>query len=180
MIKIVFQIIATLVVLTFPLGAASAQQITSFQSERVEDYHLPYPGLLPDNPLFVIKHIRDTVQLMTAGSPQERAAILVQFADKDMAASVKLFEKGKHKLSDERASRAGQRLQQAFEIAASERFDAVEDKKELLTLIDKSNRKHIETIEELMKNAPQGQVQQLEKLRQGSLELRSRLAKTMQ
>ncbi|MCX7997038.1 MAG: DUF5667 domain-containing protein [Patescibacteria group bacterium] len=143
----------------------SAQTITSFQDEKVIDYQLPYPGILPDNPLFFLKRIRDSIQLATVSSPLEKACINLQLADKDMAAGVELSRKGKHKLAEERMTVAQDRVEQASQVIIENSKDITpKDSKEFAITLEKANRKHLEIIELLLKSAPQGQIQVLERL----------------
>lgn len=154
------------------LHTVSAQTITQF--EKVEDYDLPYPGLLPDNPLYVLKTMRDSVQLMLAGTPLEKAKVYLQLADKNVASAVELTRKGKHTLAVERVHKAQNLTTKAISAVEKEKESMNEDeRKQFIELIKKSNLKHRETIEMLMKEAPTGQVEALDKLRQENSTLRA-------
>lgn len=50
------------------------------------NYYLPYPGILPDHPLYKIKMLRDQVWLLLTSDPAKKAELLLLFADKRIGA----------------------------------------------------------------------------------------------
>lgn len=62
-------------------------------------YDLPYPGILPDHPLYFLKMIRDQLNLFFTRDYQKKATVYLLYSDKRVAASVLLLEKGKEKLA---------------------------------------------------------------------------------
>lgn len=58
------------------------------------DYVMPYPGLLPDSPLYIFKAIRDKVISIMIGDSLKKAQFDLLQSDKRIGASVILFEKG--------------------------------------------------------------------------------------
>ena len=77
------------------------------------DYSFPYPGLLPDHPLYFIKMIRDRIQLWLTRDPVSRAKLLLEYADKRMAAALVLAEDGKSGLAVSTAMKASQYLERS-------------------------------------------------------------------
>jgi hypothetical protein len=59
------------------------------------EYSLPYPGMLPDHPLYFVKMARDRIQLWMSRDPLTKYKLLLNNADKRMAAALALAEKGK-------------------------------------------------------------------------------------
>jgi hypothetical protein len=60
------------------------------------DYQLPFPGgILPDNPLWGVKVLRDKVWYFITSSPLKRAELALLFADKRLVSSRILFENKK-------------------------------------------------------------------------------------
>ena len=82
-----------------------------------EEYPLPYPGLLPDHPLYFLKMARDRIQLWFTRKPLDQAKLLLHYADKRIAASLALAEKGKVGLAASTATKAEKYLEQALEAA---------------------------------------------------------------
>jgi len=59
------------------------------------DYALPYPGILPDNPLFFVKRLRDTILIQLISNPVRKAEFHQLLADKYHSMGEVLLEKGK-------------------------------------------------------------------------------------
>ncbi len=74
--------------LIVPLQAASAQKI---------DYALPYPGLLPDSPLYILKLARDQIINFFITDPLKKSQFDLLQADKRLASGQYLFAKGSSK-----------------------------------------------------------------------------------
>lgn len=58
-------------------------------------YQLPYPGLLPDNPLYFFKALRDRVTEMLIADTLKKAQFFLLQADKRVSSAIVLQEKGK-------------------------------------------------------------------------------------
>lgn len=59
--------------------------------KKTVDYDLPYPGLLPDSSLYVLKTLRDKIISFIISSPLKKAEFSLLQADKRLNASVYLF-----------------------------------------------------------------------------------------
>jgi hypothetical protein len=79
----------------------------------LKDYSLPYPGLLPDHPLYFLKMIRDRLQLWITRDTIKRSELMLHYADKRIAAALALAEKGKSGLAVSTATKAEKYLEQA-------------------------------------------------------------------
>lgn len=87
------------------LAASSAQEnskenvmmSSTSSSKKTIDYDLPYPGLLPDNPLYVLKAIRDKIVEILISDPIKKANFELLAADKRLNEGVSLFNKGEKK-----------------------------------------------------------------------------------
>src|SRR3990167_744470 len=74
-----------------------SQQIT-LTKEKIQ-YDLPYPGILPDHPLYVFKTTRDKIlEFFTRGNIK-KAELYLLFSDKRAKMSQELAKKGKSKLA---------------------------------------------------------------------------------
>src|SRR3989344_9305688 len=86
-------------------AATSFAQETSKENTSVStpssvkpiDYALPYPGLLPDSPLYVLKAIRDRIVEILISDPIKKANFELLAADKRLNEGVSLFNKGEKK-----------------------------------------------------------------------------------
>lgn len=61
-----------------------------------EDFHLPSPGMLPTNPLYVLKAMRDNLVLAITQNPNNRAELLIFSSNKSLAAALELSKQGKN------------------------------------------------------------------------------------
>lgn len=86
-----------------PLGYA---QMSTNSALMRNSYMLPYPGMLPDNPLYKIKVLRDKIVLGLLKDPEKQVEQLLLQTDKGIAMVPKLVEKGKTDLAKETAFKA--------------------------------------------------------------------------
>ena len=73
------------------LGDEADMEATVVESS----YYLPYPGVLPDHPLYFLKMVRDRVVEWLTFSPESRAELYVFYADKRFGAGMVLSDGGK-------------------------------------------------------------------------------------
>ena len=67
---------------------------------RVE-YALPYPGMLPDNPLYVLKNLRDKIIELLISNPVNKAEFYLLQADKKLSMGLSLSSMGKREEANE-------------------------------------------------------------------------------
>lgn len=79
------------------------------------DYYLPYPGILPDHPLYWLKMIRDRIMLWLTQEPQQRFQRILLYADKRIGAAQVLIEGGKVDLGVSTATKAEKYLEQSIQ-----------------------------------------------------------------
>src|SRR3989304_3402352 len=80
---------------------------------RAADYYLPYPGILPDHPLYWLKMVRDRVQLVVTTNNLGKAERLLQYADKRLGAAWALIDGNKKPLGMTTLTKAEKYLGQA-------------------------------------------------------------------
>lgn len=88
--KIFYLFFCFLFLVSFKL--AYAQEEIPAPTPQVE-YQLPYPGLLPDNPLYFLKTLRDRIIGFLISDPLKKAEFNLLSADKGLAAGYALFNK---------------------------------------------------------------------------------------
>ncbi len=69
------------------------------EKNKIVEYTLPYPGILPDNPLYFLKAGRDRIVGLLISDPLKKAEFNLLAADKRLNSGVYLFKKGKEKYS---------------------------------------------------------------------------------
>lgn len=119
----------------------------SAEEERI-NYELPYPGILPDHPLYPLKMIRDRIIELLTSDPVKKANFYLLQADKRLSAGILLFEKGKGDLSETTISKGQNYLEKALEsaIKAKTQQDSALD---IAAKISASSIKHKEEIEKI-------------------------------
>jgi hypothetical protein len=76
---------------------AKEQPISISTPSATVEYSLPYPGILPDNPLYFMKALRDKVVSFFISDPLKKAEFNLLMADVRLNAALYLFEKGESK-----------------------------------------------------------------------------------
>lgn len=79
------------------------------------NYTLPYSGLLPDNPLYKLKVIRDIIVGFFISDPIQKADYSLNLADKRTFAAQILFDVGKQSLALDTISKAQNYYEQSLE-----------------------------------------------------------------
>jgi hypothetical protein len=65
-----------------------AKEATGSASIENVEYYLPYPGLLPDNPLYYLKAIRENIQKFFISDPLRKAQFDLLQANKTLCRRV--------------------------------------------------------------------------------------------
>lgn len=138
----------------FAINASSDSLINAPQEKVI--YNLPYPGLLPDNPLYLVKAIRDKVTELLTRDNIKKAQLYLLYSDKRVAMSLALAQKGKNQQAIDTFSK-GEKYALAIPdllTAAKKQGDQIPSG--FVETLKQSNAKHKELIDELIKILPQG------------------------
>jgi len=114
------------------------------------DYYLAYPGILPDQPLYMLKMVRDRVKLWLTRNPADKAGLMLLYADKRVGAALVLAQGGKSSLAVETAQKAEKYLQ----AAVGEAEKAGDE--ELLVVMGKAALKHEQVVEGVYDSVSEG------------------------
>lgn len=122
-------------------------------NKRVE-YQLPYPGLLPDSPLYFVKVLRDAIVGFLISSPLKKADFYLLQADKRLSAGVYLFKLGKSKynLAESTMSKGANYFEKAISKAREAKKQGM-DIGDIASRLLTSSKKHQEVIKDLAVNA---------------------------
>lgn len=105
------------------------------------DYTLPYPGILPDSPLYPIKMLRDRLVLALTTDPLQKIEKLLLYADKRLGAGKVLIEGNKVELGVTTITKGEKYLEEAINLA-------VKNKK--IGNLKTASLKHVEILDELL------------------------------
>jgi hypothetical protein len=177
MIRLIVTYALVLTSLCFvPVSTVSAQPITGFEEESSVEYQLPYPGILADSPLYVVKRLRNAYLIWSAKDSYAKSVEYLEQSDKKLAMSRPLLAKGKLKMSVEMVDQSNDLLQES--INEYQKIEGNEEEKRAhLEKLRTAAKKHKIEIETLMKNVPQGDVQTIETLREETITMSEQLAK---
>ena len=120
------------------------------------NYYLPYPGILPDHPLYWVKMSRDRLQLLLIADKELKAEKMLLFADKRLGAGWALVEGQKADLGVTTLTKAEKYLEQASQLAEAASLKDKLNKarlkhQEILNLLaEKTGGRNQEIIKELI------------------------------
>lgn len=117
------------------------------------EYSLPYPGILPDHPLWFLKVLRDRVWIALSWDLLQKANKRLVIADKRLVAAKGLFDKGEYGLAVSTAQKAEKYLEMAFREGKSAENKGREVGGFYET-VAKSSLTHREILEDMMSRAP--------------------------
>lgn len=133
--------LAFLILLVFP------------QKSSASDYTLPYPGLLPDSPVYFLKIIRDRIVVFLTSDPLKKAEFNFLTSNKRLAAGIALFERKKFTLSESTLSKGENYFEDAISELKSAKQAGMNIDSMLLNL-SQASQKHILVITDLEKRSP--------------------------
>lgn len=128
-------------------------------SEQKVNYELPYPGLLPDSPIYFLRIIRDKTVGFLISDPLKKAEFDLLQADKRLNAGIYLFNSAgrnekKINLAISTISKAENYFEQAIGKAKEARLEGMEING-ITRRLKNSAKKHQEELISLEKRSPQ-------------------------
>lgn len=135
--------------ITIPMPTGNA---TPSAGPSPVNYELPYPGMLPGSPLYLVKEFRDKVSEMFTMDPLKKSNLYLLRADKKLAASIMLYENENPKLGEETLSKGLNYLEKSFEKMKIAK-DSQENTMDIYAKIKSSSAKQKEQILIIQKNA---------------------------
>lgn len=157
----------------YVITATYSQSITL--SEKKVIYDLPYAGILPDNPLYLLKEIRDTVTTFLTRDQMKKAEMLLLSSDKKINMALQLSAKGKSKLMIETLTAAEKQSTRIPALLKESKKQGVAAGEGFIYRLKLSNVKHREVEENLIKDMAQGQEQDMNSV----LELNNQVKKQL-
>lgn len=168
------QILICLVVLCVSVGLIHAQ--TPQQSPEA-GYELPYAGLLPDHPLYMVKAARDSFWLFFTRDSIKKAELLLLFSDKKVVMAQALADKDKWDLAAEQLDASEKDVSRMIEaINLSKRIGSSLSEDFIDTALQSNNR-HLEIMRNMRKYAPDKTRDQVEAAMQMNIDHYNELKK---
>lgn len=128
----------------------ATQSASTANIPTADEYILPFPGLLPDNPFYFLKTSRDRVISFLITDPLKKAEFNLLQADKRLSAGVVIFKNGKKELAEETISKGENYFEEAVVEIRRAKGQGM-DAQPLIGKLHLSSIKHQSVIESLKK-----------------------------
>lgn len=151
-----------------------AQSVIVPKKEEVV-YELPYPGILPDHPLYFIKLIRDHLTIFFTRDPIKKAELYLLFSDKRVAMASQLIKKNKYQLAITTFSKGEKYFLKIVPLLKESKKQGVSPTGEFVDRLKAANKKHYQEISFLLANSPQNLASQINLLFQLNGEIKKEL-----
>lgn len=130
------------------------------------DYKLPYPGLLPDSPLYFLKSVRDNIVGFFIGKPLEKADFMLLQSDKQVSASYMLVNQANTKT--DLAVATFSQGQDAFDEAIEQTKQAHKQGINVVEMTKKladANQKHLQVLDQINQQVSTADKSKFQKVR---------------
>lgn len=124
--------------------------IDLYEEAAKSEYALPYPGILPDHPLFFLKRLRDKILDMLIVDPLRKAEFYILQADKRLNMAIFLREKGKMIYVGKTVLEAEQFALQALDEIRNIKTGSKESTGGVVSSLDVSMTKHIDVLMDML------------------------------
>lgn len=124
---------------------AGDQSVVVTQTTKV-NYELPYPGMLPDSPLYFLKQARDWILDKLIVDPVKKAEFYILQADKRVAMGIVLDAGGKAPLGEEVISKAEKYMNNAVQTLLTLKDQGKDVPAYIVDHLAKALTKHTEVI----------------------------------
>lgn len=167
-------------VLVYCFLLASNFKIIYSQEIKIEKkdikYDLPYPGILPDNPLYFLKEWRDKILDFTTRDNLKKANLYLLFSDKRANMVFELAQKGKWNLAKTTMLKAEKYFVKIPSLVEKSKKQGVSADGNFILDLKLSNEKHKEIIETLIKDVSFGEKRVLEEILKINKEIKDKLS----
>lgn len=110
------------------------------------DYQLPYPGILPDSPLYILKTFRDQIEGFLISNPFKKAEFNLLKADTRISAALSLIEKKNTSLALTTIEKAENYFSEALNNTREAKIQGI-DIRDFVKRLVIANKKHQEALE---------------------------------
>lgn len=118
------------------------------------EYALPYPGILPDHPLYALKRLRDYILERVIVEPVRKAEFYILQGDKRLQMGISLIDQQKFALAETTISKAEKYLEKSLQDLSAYQSIGNAIPGYVVERLTKSLAKHEEIIRELMGKLP--------------------------
>lgn len=146
--KIVSMVLLLVSALVMP-AAVLAETIPAPAAKKIE-YLLPYPGALPDSPLYMLKTLRDRILDVLIVDPIRKAEFYLLQADKRLNMGIFLVAQNKQVLAEQTISKGEKYMLQTVHGLVAVKTGGKDVPAYLVERVETSLAKHVEELEILI------------------------------
>lgn len=117
--------------------------------EKKEEYILPYPGILPDHPLYFLKSLRDSILESLIVDPARKAEFYLLMADKHLNMVIMLYDQSKSALASQTVTKGEEYMSKAVQALSDVKKSGKTVSVSTIDKIEKSLVKHKQEITRL-------------------------------
>jgi hypothetical protein len=137
------------------INSSESAQAVNLSATDLSDYTLPYPGILPDSPLYILKTIRDRLVGFLISDLVKKSAFNLLQSDKRLQSGVYLIDDSKnYQLAEATISKGENYFEDALNTISDARKQGM-DVNAVENNLVKAASKHRQVISVLLKKAPQ-------------------------
>lgn len=170
-------LVISFLAVTNPSAISPHEEATGVEKVKVE-YYLPYPGLLPDSPLYKFKMMRDRIRLWLTRDEVKLAGLELMYADKRINAAIALADGGKVDLAVGTATKAQKYLERSVN-RIIKLTGKGKDVKSMLMVLVKATAKHEELLWELQAKAVNGKREAVDQMVKLARQLEERVGQAI-
>lgn len=134
----------------------STQPVVAAQDDRIH-YELPYPGILPGNPLYSVKSVRDFMMQWMMRDNIKKAQLRLQISDKNARGAQMLSKDKDYDHAEQMLMDGEQMFDRAIEDTLNAKEQGASPTSEFKNKLKISNLKHKEVIGDIIKSIPQNE-----------------------
>ena len=117
-------------------------QPVSLNIDNKANYELPFPGLLPDHPLYLLKAGRDRALIFVTREYDSKARLQLELSDKRVRAGELLVDEKKYELAIDTYSKGERYFEQTIETLKSAKIQGQTPTASMIDQMSRSNIKH--------------------------------------
>jgi hypothetical protein len=121
------------------------------------EYALPYPGILPDHPLYIVKRLRDYILERVIMEPVRKGEFYILQGDKRLQMGMTLIDMGKFQLGESTISKAEKYMEQSVMVLLSYQTANAMVPTNIADRLRISLSKHEEVITAMLAKIPEAQ-----------------------
>jgi hypothetical protein len=141
------KLMMSILLLLIPAKVFAADVPVATQTATVQvDYELPYPGMLPDNPLYFLKQARDWMLDKLIVDPVKKAEFYILQGDKRLSMGIMLSASGKKTLGEQVISKGEKYMDNAVQSMLTLKSQGKDVPAYIVDHLSKSLAKHAEVL----------------------------------